>query len=73
MKIEVDTAIVARDFDSFDVGDCFVDKDGDIYLKAFEKNGCVAVNLKSADILPPILFDGEILTPIQLKVVNMVL
>lgn len=71
MKIEVDTAIAARDFDSFDVGDCFVDKDGDIYLKAFEKNDCVAVNLRNADILPPTLFDGEILTPIQLKVVNM--
>lgn len=71
MILEVDTAIAARDFDSFDVGDCFVDdKDGDIYLKAFEKNGCVAVNLRNADVLPPTVFDGEILTPIQLKVVN---
>lgn len=70
MILEVDTAIAARDFDSFDVGDCFVDEDGDIYLKASEKNGCVAVNLRNADVLPPTVFDRENLTSIQLKVVN---
>lgn len=35
MIVDVNTAIAARDFDSFDVGDCFIDKDGDLYLKAF--------------------------------------
>ncbi len=70
MIVDVNTTIAARDFDSFDVGDCFVDKDGDIYLKAFERNGCVAVNLRTADVLMPTMFDGEVLTPIILKVVN---
>ena len=70
MMVDVDTTIAVRCFDDFDVGDCFVDKDGDIYLKAFEKNGCVAVNLRTADVLMPTLFDGEGLTPIDLKVIN---
>ena len=71
MIVDVNTAIAAaRDFDSFDVGDCFIDKDGDLYLKAFQKNGCVAVNLHNAEIIPPTMFDGEVLTPIIVKVVN---
>mgnify|MGYP006952761128 FL=1 len=70
MIVDVNTTIAARNFDSFDVGDCFIDKDGDIYLKAFQKSGCVAVNLINADVLPPTMFDGEVLTPIILKVVN---
>ena len=37
MIVDVNTAIAARDFDSFDVGDCFIDKDGDLYLKAFRR------------------------------------
>ena len=64
------TVSVNRNFDDFDVGDCFIDKDGDLYLKAFQKNGCVAVNLHNAEIIPPTMFDGEVLTPIIVKVVN---
>lgn len=50
MIVDVNTTIAARSFADFDVGDCFIDKDGDLYLKAFQKNGCVAVNLNSAEI-----------------------
>ena len=70
MIVDVNTTIAARSFADFDVGDCFIDKDGDLYLKAFQKNGCVAVNLNSAEVIPPTMFDGEVLTPIILKVVN---
>ena len=70
MIVDVNTTIAARSFSDFDVGDCFIDKDGDLYLKAFQKNGCVAVNLRNANILPPTMFDGEVLTPIIVKGVN---
>ena len=70
MIVDVNTTIAARSFADFDVGDCFIDKDGDLYLKAFQKNGRVSVNLRNANILPPTMFDGEVLTPIIVKVVN---
>ena len=70
MIVDVNTTIAARSFADFDVGDCFIDKDGDLYLKAFQKNSCVAINLNSANIIPPTMFEGEVLTPITLKVVN---
>lgn len=70
MIVDVNTAIAAKSFEDFDVGDCFVDKNEELYLKVFNENGCMAVNLDSADIIPPTMFDGEVLTPIILKVVN---
>lgn len=70
MIVDVDTTVVARSFEDLEIGDCFIDKDGDIYLKAFEENSCVAVNLCDAEIISPTRFDGEVLTPTILKVVN---
>ena len=32
MIVDVNTTIAARGFDDFDVGDCFIDKDGTLYL-----------------------------------------
>ena len=66
MIVDVNTAIAARDFDSFEIGDFFINKDGNLYLKAFQKNGCVAVNLRNAEVIPPTMFNGELLTPIIL-------
>lgn len=71
MIVDVNTTNIKRGFDNFEVGDCFIcDNDGEVYLKAREKNGCVAVNLSTADIFSPIAFSGENLIPIRLKVVN---
>ena len=71
MIVDVNITNIKRGFDNFEVGDCFIcDNDGEVYLKAREKNGCVAVNLSTADIFSPIAFNGENLTPIRLKVVN---
>ena len=71
MKVDVNTTNIKRGFDNFEMGDCFIcDNDGEVYLKAREKNRCVAVNLSTGDIFSPIAFNGENLTPIRLKVVN---
>lgn len=45
MIVDVNTTVAARGFDDFDVGDCFIDKDGSLYLKAFERTSCVAIDL----------------------------
>lgn len=70
MIVNVNTTIAARGFDDFDVGDCFIDKDGTLYLKAFERTSCLAIDLIRAEVISPTMFDGEVLTPIKLKVVN---
>ena len=70
MIVDVDTTIKAKHFEDFSIGDTFIDEDNEVYIKGVWKNTYVAMHLETGEILPPNKFDGEVLIPIILKVVN---
>lgn len=70
MIVDVDTTTKIKHFEDFSTGDTFIDESNEVYIKSVWNNADVATHLETGEIILSSEFDGEVLIPIILKVVN---